>query len=166
MFHDRKNFSKHIVFNFRPCYVLKKTSKVSMLMAMHCTMHDIFCDSESIVFFHKRKEDLWNSEVWCSPFAPALWLWLSVSVFLPLRFTSNPFLPASCRAARVHWRELFWSSRFFLWLFTFYFPPPEQQMPESRHRPFVTFSLSRVPPPPVCSRHALLSLDLYGGHFI
>ena len=106
LLHDRKNFSKYIVFNFRSCYVLKKTSKVSMLMSMYCLMHDICGDSERIVFFHKRKEDLWNSEVWCSPFAPSSWLWLSVSAFLPPKCISRPCLSALRRRLNVHVREL------------------------------------------------------------
>ena len=82
------------------CYVLKKTSRASVFEAMHCTAHDLCDDSESRVRFHKRKEDLWNSEVWCSPFAPALWLWSCVSAFSPPRFTSKS-IPSCVMQAHV-----------------------------------------------------------------
>lgn len=41
---------------------------------------------------------VWNSAVWYSPFAQALWLWLSVSAFSLPEFTSNSCRPAPCRA--------------------------------------------------------------------
>ena len=95
-----KIFQKYIVFNMCSCYVLKKTSRASVFEAMHCTAHDLCDDSESRVRFHKRKEDLWNSEVWCSPFAPALWLWSCVSAFSPPRFTSKS-IPSCVMQAHV-----------------------------------------------------------------